>query len=546
MIRYYHHIFKRKLCVIIVATPICFFPNFASSNVTQDNVPALLKFAERYAQQGKLNSNSGQRTKEQQKYDYDDSKNRKKIIRQRECVTKSNELILLSDKNREINELTKHLAEKDNLLREIKQSTSQVSYLNTQTKIHELVDTFFNARNKLFPYLSTFVNHLYHVDNDVIISLVDSLNHERLINKTLLSEIQQLNLQAYNDTSKNNDFVSDELLQKEMKNLKNEYDLLLTQKSEKDKLIESLYAKLKNYEKQKVTVLEMNSTVSSLETELLSLKNNYQDTKVALEVKSDEVNNLKEAISKNVEKIDFLEKQNTTLSGDLASSKVLNEHVESNPQLKTLADLFIDSKSLESIKASYSIGTYIGEDILILDQEHEKLGLETNKLALLSGIIDAFGNNFKIPLQDRKKLSTEFDNRYELALNKKEADDSKESNSFIEKISKDPKITKSDFGFWFETLKPGRGKNVTHSTEVELSVKEMLSDGTVIQDMGTTGKTLIKSVDELPPLFKNSVLLMKKGGKIKIIVPPELAYGEKGLEPNIPANSVMLYEITLK
>lgn len=546
MIHYYPHIFKRKLCVIFVATPICFFSNFASSNVTHDNVPALLQFAERYAQQGKLDSNSGPKTKIQQKYDYDDSKNRKKIIRQRECVTNSNELILLSDKNREINELTKNLADKDNLLREINQSTSQVYYLNTQTKLHKLVDTFLNARNKLFPHLSTFFNHLYHVDNDAISSLVDSLNNERLLNKTLLSEIHQLNLQSYDDTNENKDFVRDELLQKEMKNLKNEYNLLLTEKSDKDKLIESLSAKLKDYEKQNVTVLEMNSTVSSLETELLSLKNNYQDTKVALEAKSDEVNNLKDTISKNVETIDFLETQNTTLSGDLASSKKLNEQVESSPQLKLLADLFVDSKSHESIKSSYSIGTYIGEDILILDQEHEKLGLETNKLALLSGIIDAFGKNFKISLQDRKKLSTEFDNRYELALNKKEADDSKESNSFIEKISKDPKITKSDFGFWFETVKLGRGKNVTHSTEVELSVKEMLSDGTVIQDMGTTGKTLIKSVDELPPLFKNSVLLMKKGGKIKIIVPPELAYGKKGLEPNIPPNSVMVYEITLK
>lgn len=76
-------------------------------------------------------------------------------------------------------------------------------------------------------------------------------------------------------------------------------------------------------------------------------------------------------------------------------------------------------------------------------------------------------------------------------------------------------------------------------------MKETLTDGTVIQDMETSGAVLSQPISQFPPLFADALKQLKNHGTLTLVVPPELAYGEKGYPPNVPPNATMIYTLRI-
>jgi FKBP-type peptidyl-prolyl cis-trans isomerase FkpA len=95
-------------------------------------------------------------------------------------------------------------------------------------------------------------------------------------------------------------------------------------------------------------------------------------------------------------------------------------------------------------------------------------------------------------------------------------------------------------GIGFETLKAGTGASPTMADVALINYKGTLPDGKVFDE----GKQAALPLEGVVPGFTKALLRMQKGGKYKVVIPPELGYGDKAQGP-IPANTTLTFEIEL-
>jgi len=101
-------------------------------------------------------------------------------------------------------------------------------------------------------------------------------------------------------------------------------------------------------------------------------------------------------------------------------------------------------------------------------------------------------------------------------------------------------------GLKYQDLVVGNGAMAEEGTQVMVNYTGWLTDGTKFDSSLDPGRTplpftigagmVIRGWDE-------GVKGMRVGGKRKLTIPADLAYGERGYPPVIPANSTLVFEV---
>ena len=122
-----------------------------------------------------------------------------------------------------------------------------------------------------------------------------------------------------------------------------------------------------------------------------------------------------------------------------------------------------------------------------------------------------------------------------------------ESEGFTEQESAATGSTTTASGLQYIEIEAGTGRQPMPGDPVTVHYIGMLEDGTEFDNSYTRGQPIPFTLGrgEVIPGWDEGVGLMHEGGKARLIIPPELAYGEAGAGGVIPPNATLVFEVEL-
>ncbi len=108
-----------------------------------------------------------------------------------------------------------------------------------------------------------------------------------------------------------------------------------------------------------------------------------------------------------------------------------------------------------------------------------------------------------------------------------------------------PRLTTTKSGLMFEVLTKGSGGSPSPGSPVSVNYTGTLLDGTIFDSTTARGKPATFQVNKVIPGWTEALLAMSRGEKRRLVIPPELAYGERGYPGVIPPNSFLVFEVEL-
>lgn len=187
-------------------------------------------------------------------------------------------------------------------------------------------------------------------------------------------------------------------------------------------------------------------------------------------------------------------------------------------------------------KALYTLGALMGSQLGDLELNDEELE------RLMAGFRDEVsGRDLELdPREHMPQLNAFVSQRQEQATGRMRESQQRYIDEFVEEGG-----TRTESGLAYRIIEPGRGGKPGASDTVEVHYEGRLTDGTVFDSSHRRGESISFPLDQVIPGWTEGLQLIAPGGSIQLVIPSELAYGDRGSPPAIPGGATLIFDVEL-
>jgi FKBP-type peptidyl-prolyl cis-trans isomerase FkpA len=119
------------------------------------------------------------------------------------------------------------------------------------------------------------------------------------------------------------------------------------------------------------------------------------------------------------------------------------------------------------------------------------------------------------------------------------------ARDYLDAAAHEPGALRRSSGLIYRELRAGSGDPPTAQSRVRVHYEGRRIDGSVFDSSVARGQPAQFALGGVIQCWTEGVQLMKPGGKAKLVCPPELAYGQKGLPGTIKPGATLTFDVEL-
>ena len=209
-------------------------------------------------------------------------------------------------------------------------------------------------------------------------------------------------------------------------------------------------------------------------------------------------------------------------------------------EVKVVPEIKLDTPKS---RISYTIGVNIGHDFTA-----QKMDVDAD--VLLLGLKDSMGGK-ELRLTEEEMVAEiqsfqqEMQTKMAAEMEAMVAKNKAEGEAFLAENAKQEGVVVTESGLQYKILEPGEGDSPGADDVATVHYRGTLIDGSQFDSSYDRGQPATFPVGGVIPGWTEALQLMKPGAKWQLVIPSELAYGERGAGQDIGPNATLLFDVEL-